>query len=56
MILSEHPRHGFSKILYAILNPIFSKYTRYILKELMRLANKSCLFFEVTSSPLLPPI
>jgi hypothetical protein len=47
LILSEHPPASHSKLIHAILNPLFTKSTRYILREVMRLANKTCLYFEV---------
>ena len=34
-------------MLHTILNPLFIKSTRFIIKEILRLANKTCLYFEV---------
>jgi hypothetical protein len=35
------------RLTCAVVNPIFEKSTRVMLKELMRLTNKSCLYFEI---------
>jgi len=56
MLLNQHPRSGFSKIIHSVLNPVFIKYSRYVLKELMRLANKTTLFFETHPTTALPDI
>jgi hypothetical protein len=56
IILDQHPRDSHSKLIHAILNPLFTKAIRYILREIMRLANKTCLYFEVHERTLLPDI
>lgn len=56
IVLSEHPKDSHTKLLHAILNPLFSKYTRFILKEILRLTNKTCLYFETHEKTLLPDI
>ncbi len=42
--------------MHAILNPIFQKSSRHILREVMRLSNKTCLYFEIHPQTYLPPI
>lgn len=46
--------HG--KIIYSLINPLFIKSVRFILKEMLRLTNKTCLYFEVHNRTLLPDI
>lgn len=45
IILDEHPRHNHGKVVYSFVNPLFIKNVRFILKEIMRLSNKTCLYF-----------
>lgn len=47
ILMAEHERKGHTRLLFSIINPIFEKSTRFLLKELLRLAGKSCLYFEV---------
>jgi hypothetical protein len=54
--LDEHPRDKHSKIVYSFINPLFIKNVRFILKEIMRLTSKTCLYFEVHNRTLLPDI
>ncbi len=56
LILKEHPQPYHTKLLHSVLNPLFFKSTRFILKEILRLMNKTCLYFEVHQRTLLPDI
>lgn len=56
IILDEHPRDRHAKVIYSFINPLFIKNVRFILREIMRLANKTCLYFEVHNRTLLPDI
>jgi hypothetical protein len=56
IILDEHPRDKHGKVIYSLINPLFIKNVRYILKEILRLTNKTCLYFEVHNRTLLPDI
>lgn len=56
IILDQHPRDSHSKLIHGILNPLFTKSIRYILREILRLSNKTCLYFEVHERTLLPDI
>ena len=56
IILDKHPRDKHGKIVYAFINRLFIKNDRFVLKEIMRLTNKTCLYFEVHNRTLLPDI
>lgn len=56
ILLAEHERRGHSRLVYSLINPIFQKSTRFMLKELLRLSGKTCLFFEVMDSTVIPTI
>jgi hypothetical protein len=56
IIINEHPRQNHGKVIYSLINPLFIKSVRFILKEIMRLTNKTCLYFEVHNRTLLPDI
>jgi hypothetical protein len=38
------------------LNPLFQKSVRFIIKEILRLSNKTCFYFETHERSLLPDI
>ena len=56
LILNEHPKTYHTKLIHSVLNPIFAKSMRFILKEILRLTGKTSLYFEVHSRTLLPDI
>lgn len=56
ILMAEHERKGHTRLLFSIINPIFEKSTRFLLKELLRLAGKSCLYFEVAVQTIVPTI
>lgn len=56
IILKEHPPHLHTKLLHAVLNPLFVKKTRFIIKEIARLMDKTNVFFEVHNRTYLPDI
>jgi hypothetical protein len=45
VILEEHARDRHAKVVYSFVNPLFIKSVRFILREIMRLAAKTCLYF-----------
>lgn len=45
--MAEHDLQGHSRLVYSIINPIFEKSTRFLLKELLRLSDKTALYFEI---------
>jgi hypothetical protein len=54
--LSEHERKGHTRLLYCTINPIFETSTRFLLKEVLRLSGKSCMYFEVQRKTVIPTI
>ena len=56
ILLTEHERKAHTRLLYSVINPIFEKSTRYILKELMRLSANTCLYFEIHDRTVIPNI
>ena len=54
--MAEHERKGHARLVYSIINPIFEKSTRFMLKELLRLAGKTCLYFEIQSLTVIPTV
>jgi hypothetical protein len=56
ILMSEHERKGHANLKFCIVNPIFEKSTRFLLKEVLRLAGKTCLYFEVNDSTVIPQI
>ena len=54
--MGEHDKKGHSRLVYSIINPIFERSTRFMLKELLRLSNKTALYFEITPSTIIPTI
>lgn len=56
ILLAEHDRKAHTRLLHSVVNPIFEKSTRFILKELLRLSAKTCLYFEVNPETVIPTI
>jgi len=56
ILMAEHERKGHARLVFSIINPIFEKSTRYMLKELLRLSGKTCLYFEIQSVTVIPTI
>jgi hypothetical protein len=54
ILLNEHERKAHSRLTYSVLNPIFDKSTRFILKELLRLSSNTCLYFEIHTKTVIP--
>ena len=54
ILMGEHDKKGHSRLVYSIINPIFEKSTRYMLKELLRLADKTSLYFEINPQTVIP--
>jgi hypothetical protein len=55
-LLAEHERRGHSRLVYSLINPVFQKSSRFILKELLRLSGKTCLYFEIMNKTVIPTI
>lgn len=56
MLLSEHERKGHTKLIYSIINPIFERSTRFIIKELLRLSANTSMYFEIHDRTVIPTI
>lgn len=56
ILMSEHERLAHTRLVYSIINPIFEKSTRFILKELLRLTANTCMYFEIHDRTVIPPI
>ncbi len=56
IILKEYPKEKHSRLIHAVLNPVFQKCSRFILREVLRLADKACIYFESHDKTLVPEI
>lgn len=56
ILINEQDRKSHTRLKYSCVNPIFEKSTRFMLKELLRLTQKSCMYFEVQTSTIIPTI
>ena len=56
VLMAEHENKGHSRLIYSIINPIFEKSTRFLLKELLRLSGKTCLYFEIENKTVIPTV
>lgn len=56
ILLAEQDRTAHTRLIYCCVNPIFTKFTRFMLKELLRLTQKTCLYFEVNHETIIPSI
>eukprot|EP00002_Diphylleia_rotans_P023592 TRINITY_DN4643_c0_g2_i2.p1 TRINITY_DN4643_c0_g2~~TRINITY_DN4643_c0_g2_i2.p1 ORF type:complete len:782 (-),score=162.13 TRINITY_DN4643_c0_g2_i2:1542-3887(-) len=55
LLMTEHKSEEYFEIIHWVINPIFSRSTRYILKEIMRCFQKSTVFFKTRQSEPYPP-
>ncbi|NWW76308.1 CFA61 protein, partial [Climacteris rufus] len=44
---NHHQQEEHGHLCHFVLNPVFHHYTKYFLKEILRLAHKSCLYYPV---------
>ena len=56
IILDQHDRSGHTKLYHAIVNPVFLSCQNLILKDILRLMNKTCLYFEIHDMTVMPDI
>ena len=56
ILLNEHERKAHTRLIYAVINPIFDKSIRFILKELLRLSANTCMYFEIHNKTVIPTI
>lgn len=56
ILIAEQDRKSHSRLIHSCVNPIFERSTRFMLKEVLRLTQKTCLYFEVTMGTIIPAI
>lgn len=56
ILMAEHDRKGHSRLIYSVINPIFQQSTQFMMKEVLRLSGKTCLYFEIKNSTIIPTI
>jgi len=56
ILIAEQDRKSHARLVHSCVNPIFERATRAILKELLRLTQKTCLYFEVQNGTIIPAI
>jgi len=56
MLLREHERVGHKRILAFVLNPIFEKYSRFVLREALRLTAASAFYMELNEQSAIPAL
>jgi hypothetical protein len=56
ILIGEQERKSHTRLMYSCINPIFEKSTRFMMKELLRLTQKTCLYFEVQTDTIIPTI
>jgi len=56
ILLNEHERKGHTRLIHAVVNPIFVKSTRFMLKELLRLSANTCAYFEIHDTTIIPTL
>ena len=54
ILIAEQDRKSHTRMIHCCVNPIFEKATRAIMKELLRLTQKTCLYFEVETATIIP--
>ena len=56
ILINEHPREAHTRLYHALLNPIFFKCQRLIIKDILRLMNKTCMHFEIYDMTIIPTV
>jgi hypothetical protein len=54
--MGEHDRKSHTRLVYAVINPVFEKSTQFMLKEVLRLSGKTCMYFEIKDATVIPTI
>ncbi|XP_065845247.1 cilia- and flagella-associated protein 61-like isoform X2 [Oscarella lobularis] len=47
---AHHRREEHARLHHFVLNPVFGHYTKHVLKELLRLSRKSCMYYPIYPS------
>lgn len=55
-MIGEQDRKSHTRLMHSCVNPIFEKSTRAMMKELLRLTQKTCLYFEVQTDTIIPSV
>lgn len=56
ILLGEHERKAHTRLIYSVMNPIFERATRFVLKELLRLSANTSIYFEIHNKTVIPTI
>lgn len=56
ILIAEQDRKSHTRLIHSCVNPIFERSTRFMLKELLRLTQKTCLYFEVNTDTIIPTV
>ena len=56
ILIKEHAREAHTRLYYGLLNPIFLRCQRLIIKDVLRLMNKTCMYFEISDLTVIPTI
>lgn len=56
LLLDQHERSGYTRLIITIINPIFQRHARTMIKEVMRLAGKTVMTLEIQNNTLIPTI
>lgn len=56
MLLDQYSLTDHSRLLHSIVNPLFQRARRFMLREILRLTNKKSLFFETNKKTILPDV
>ena len=56
ILIGEQDRKSHSKLIHSCVNPIFERSTRFMLKEVLRLTQKTCLYFAVEMETIIPTV
>eukprot|EP00943_MAST-04B_sp_MAST-4B-sp1_P002176 g2176.t1 len=56
VVYSQHDHTEQAFITHYVINPIFSRCTRFVLREAMRLYNKTCLYYRIYPGDMIAPL
>ena len=56
VVYNQHDHTEQAHITHYVINPIFSRCTRFVLRETMRLYNKTCLYYRVYPGQVIAPL
>lgn len=56
ILFSEHRREGHAMLRAFVVNPIFARYSRFVLREVFRLQQISCVYFKLLPHSTIPSV